>query len=459
MFSSRLILLLSLVATTALAQEGLTRGDSLRRREYQTYATGTFFVDPTGSDTNACTSTGTSACASLTGALAKLPARLSNNVTITVAAGTYTDSPTIRGFVSGGGASTSTLTITSALAAAPVSSATGSITSFTDQPDDGNETGILGDSTKTWTTNELRGYFLEITSGAQLGAVRPIISNNATDVRFVGSFSTDPLVGVTYRISSPGATWPAGKGITTITDNTAAISLSGIDQTLGIAGARNYGTVTFALMRVVTSTSATAVALSGGRYVFTTASASYLSSASGPGLSTNPVPTSAQPSMVMLGTMYVNTNSVTSNTAMLLGAGSTLQIQSTSALYVSGGPTSVATIEANSEFSAVNSTRTNLYIACGGGAGTTALRSNQLTTTGRPVRLGAYTLTLSSCETGLNLGNGSSFNLSSGGTWTASGVTTEILLDATAYSYSTVNGFSGSFVASPKGTRFSVGSP
>lgn len=460
MFSSRLILLLSLVATTALAQDGLTRGDSLRRREYQTYATTNLFVDPTGSDTGACTSSGTTACATLTGALSKLPARISNNVTITVAAGTYTDTVTIRGFISGGGSNSPTLTVQSSLAAAPVSAATGTSTAFTDAPDTGTVVGVLEDTSKSWTVDELKGYFLEITSGAQTGAVRPIISNDSRNVRFVGSFATDPIVGVSFRISRPGAVW-SSNGISTMTDNSVNITVSGIDQTTQLTAARNFGTVTFSLLRIITPSSASAVSFSGGRYTFTASStsASFLQSATGPGLNVAQVPTSAQISMVSLGTMFVRTGSVTSNAAMLLSKGNQVQIQSTSAVYAQGSPTSVGVIETNTEFVATNSTRTNLYIDCAAAASTTALRSNQLAVTSRPSLLGAYTISILDCTTGVSLGNGSTFNLSSGGTWTTTGVTTEILLDATAYSYSTVNGFSGSFVASPKGTRFSVGSP
>ena len=452
---SRLLLLLSLLAACVFAQDGVTRGDALRRREYQTYATTNLFVDSEfGSDTNACTASGANACASLTGALAKVPARISNNVTITMT-GTFTDTPNIRGFVAGGGALTSTLTVTSSLQAAPVSSTTGSITAIIDQPDDGNDVGYVTDTTKTWTTDELKGYFLEITSGAQSGAVRPIISNTATTVRYIGSFATDPIVGVTYRISRPGAVW-ASNGIQNITDNSAAITIVGIDQPGNIIAARNFGTVTFSLPRIVTAT-ATSVSLSGGRYTFSSTSASYLSSGTGAGLGLNPVPLSAQTTMLTLGTMFVRTGSTTSNTALLLNRGNIVELASTSTLYAQGAPVSVGTVATNSDFAAVGSSRTNVFIDCTGSGATTGLRSNRLVSTAKPSRISLYTLTLISCATGVNIGNGSSFNLNT--TWTSSGVTTDILLDATGYTYSTVNGFSGSFVASPKGTRFSIGSP
>lgn len=96
----KLLLVLALLFSEAVLADGITRGDALRRREYQTSATVALFVDPTGSDTGTCTGTGTAACATVTGALAKLPRFLRNNVTIDVANGAYTDAFTVQDFVS-----------------------------------------------------------------------------------------------------------------------------------------------------------------------------------------------------------------------------------------------------------------------------------------------------------------------------------------------------------------------
>lgn len=53
----KLLLVLALLFSEAVLADGITRGDALRRREYQTSATVALFVDPTGSDTGTCTST------------------------------------------------------------------------------------------------------------------------------------------------------------------------------------------------------------------------------------------------------------------------------------------------------------------------------------------------------------------------------------------------------------------
>ncbi len=58
----------------------------------------TLYVDGAlGADANACTASGASACLTLQGAIDKIPLFLSGPVTINVAAGTYTENPTIGG--------------------------------------------------------------------------------------------------------------------------------------------------------------------------------------------------------------------------------------------------------------------------------------------------------------------------------------------------------------------------
>lgn len=70
------LLALSLLLSLGVAEAQdpvLVRGGALKRRAYQTYAPVTLYVDPTGSDSNPCTSSGTAACLTTTGALMKLP--------------------------------------------------------------------------------------------------------------------------------------------------------------------------------------------------------------------------------------------------------------------------------------------------------------------------------------------------------------------------------------------------
>lgn len=81
-----LALFLALLSTLAAAQPQVTRGGALKKRAYQTYAAVTLYVDPTGSDANSCTSSGTGACATLNGAYAKFPRFIRHNITVNVVA-------------------------------------------------------------------------------------------------------------------------------------------------------------------------------------------------------------------------------------------------------------------------------------------------------------------------------------------------------------------------------------
>lgn len=192
---------LALIAAL-LAQDGVTRGDALRRREFRTFAPVTLFVDPTGNDTNACTSSGTAACATVNGAIAKLPKIIQHNVTINVAAGTYAGF-TVSNFIFTA-PTTTTLNFTIEGAAMQTftpstGSATGTVTTISNT----NSMGLLGDSGQTWTTNELAGRFVRMTSGTQSGQRRGIFANTSTSLETVPQWLTLPAPGDTYVIETP----------------------------------------------------------------------------------------------------------------------------------------------------------------------------------------------------------------------------------------------------------------
>src|SRR5438128_294812 len=56
-----------------------------------TYTTAdqTYYVDPTGSDGNACTASGTAACLTIQAAVNKIPKALRHEPTVSIAAGSY----------------------------------------------------------------------------------------------------------------------------------------------------------------------------------------------------------------------------------------------------------------------------------------------------------------------------------------------------------------------------------
>lgn len=449
-----LTLLLTLVADLAVAQDSVTRGDALRRREYQTYSTLTYYVDPTGADTNACTASGTAACATVTGALNKVPLHLNNNVTINVANGTYTDTVVISNF-SFRGASTVTLSITGSLTGFTVATGTntGSITAFSDQPDTGSSLGTLTDSGQSWTVNDLKGRFIEITSGAQSGAVRPIINNTATAVSFAGSFATDPIIGVTYRISTPGAVWSSG-GVSSVSGllGRGTFTLSGIDQTVALTFSNNLlNNIQLGNSRIVTASGAglnltasrLTVPLSTPIYVFANSNA--------PALNVLPVPTSASfGGTLVFGNVYLRSAGTTQAALSMTEGSATLSSGGT--IYLEG-PYGMALNGAG--FMASTSTRTSIIMDCGSSTagiyldGATSGRANI------PSRINVYNTYFINCPTAFSLSNGARGRVGSGGTKTFSGVTNQVTLDGTVYTYSDVQSIYG-HVMTPHGTFFRI---
>lgn len=161
-----------------------------------TTAAMTLYVDPTGSDANACTTTGTGACATLTGAIAKVPQFVKHAITVTMAAGTYTENPVFNDVDLN-----AALTITGAAlgnVTPATGAATGSLTTVSN-----TTPAVMTDSAQTWTVNNLIGHFLVMTSGSQINAVRPIATNTATTLTLAAPFTAAPSAADTYAIQSP----------------------------------------------------------------------------------------------------------------------------------------------------------------------------------------------------------------------------------------------------------------
>lgn len=254
------VVLLLLLASSVFAQPAVTRSGALKKRAYQSYATTTLYVDPTGSNTNACTSSGTSACLTLSGALAKLPRFIRHATTINIAAGTYTEPFRVQGFVTGSTAEasdTGTLSITGTLAnvTPATGTATGSLTGRTAASGGAKE--ILTDSGQTWTVDDLRGHLLQITGGTGSGQYRPIASNTATTISVASPFTTAPTAGSTYAIVAPVSIFTGtgstlrnlmGAGTVSVTDiavepaSGAALTYAGLQAPITLTRVRLTGT-------------------------------------------------------------------------------------------------------------------------------------------------------------------------------------------------------------------------
>lgn len=202
--------MISIILALALSQQqsglptrAFTADSSFVR---QTTATATYYVDPTGNNTGACTASGTAACATLSGVFAKLPQRILHDLTITVAAGSYTDAPALNGNevlanITINGPALINVTPTTG-------TATGTLTAVAN-----TAPAVLTDSTQSWTVNNFVGRLVTIG-----GASRVIASNTATTITLASVLASTPSIGAAYSIQRPAATW-------TVSNSTAVLSL------------------------------------------------------------------------------------------------------------------------------------------------------------------------------------------------------------------------------------------
>lgn len=209
------VLTLLLLSAFNASAQGISRGGGLKKRQFQTYSTATYYLDPAGSDANSCTAAGAaSACATLNGVWDKLPRTIRHDITINVAAGSYTFDSRWNNAIWGESATTPSLSEIGAnvLIEGPA------LTNFT--PATGTATGTstgttttvaplptVTDSTQTWTVNDLRGRFLVMTSGSLSGQARVIVANTATTITHSPWNSGGPAPGDTYAIQTPAATF------------------------------------------------------------------------------------------------------------------------------------------------------------------------------------------------------------------------------------------------------------
>lgn len=226
----------------ALAQPTVTRGGALKKRQYQTYSAMTLYVDPTGSDSNACTSSGTGACLTINGALAKLPRFIRHTVTVNIAPGTYAGFTVANfQFDTSGSLSLVGSMVNSTLASG---SATGTLTSATaGSTSTGPASGT--DTTQSWTTSDLHGRFVTFTSGALSGFSYPIDTNTATSFTFANTTSPGA---VAYTIQQPAVVITSAISVNNVMSaiGSASVNISyvNIESTLTASGSSSVLTLT-----------------------------------------------------------------------------------------------------------------------------------------------------------------------------------------------------------------------
>lgn len=272
-------MLLALIAVLALGQQGsgpdnggITRGNFLRIPDYRTPGTGvqTYFVDPTGADTNNCTTSGTSACLTIQGALNKAPKLLRDQVTVNVAAGSYAGF-IISGFTTDTGVQQATggLLINGALVNSTLAtgSATGTATGAGQSAGAGSTFGVLCDSTATWTANDLRGRFVTTLNPANAALV--VSSNTATCITIVGTWALPVAGSTTYAIQDPSVTITSPANLAAPAGAPAQPIAAGIIIDTG-SMMYNQPAILVRNIRVANTTGSTGVLAGGdGSYTFT----------------------------------------------------------------------------------------------------------------------------------------------------------------------------------------------
>jgi hypothetical protein len=164
------------------------------------HAAMTLYVDPTGTDDSAHGwASGTNAYATINYALSQVPPLYGGNVTINIAAGTYTENVVIRGKTPTGAYS---LTLQGALTEQLSTTMTGGGNAA-------NGTSTQAAVTKSlagWTANAYSMMLCQFTSGSNNGVYRVIESNTTTNLTLVGrKLPATPTNGDSFKILSHAA--------------------------------------------------------------------------------------------------------------------------------------------------------------------------------------------------------------------------------------------------------------
>jgi hypothetical protein len=455
-------------AASAFAQPVVTRGGALKKRAYQTYGTISLFVDGTlGSDSNPCTASGASACATFAAAMAKVPRFIQHNVTIAIAAGTYTEAFAITDRKLTNNVS---ITVTGAQASFAVATGTNSGTSTAATAATTASPATMTDSGQAWTVNNLRGRFVVFSSGALSGQTIPIASNTATTLTL--ATSNTPGVGSAYTIQSPSVIFAAA-GTTpyrlSAIDGSGTISLSDLDFSRTGTG------VNFSLAGSET----TLVSVSRSRFVASATNTIAISAVSGSLSLTNchVQALSSSGALSCTATGIAGSGAIactSSNTNFVAAAGAALFLNNAKQSVFSSSP-----MESDGASGVLTVTGSNnvrlggVWLTCAGGAssGLSTSTSSQppvpsyITSTG--------TLAVSGCTDGILLYGAAwlrtslvaitsatrGVSLTSGArvdfllqvpTFTT--VTNEIQLDSTNYTYSFLSGLSPAVISNSYGT-------
>lgn len=453
-------------ASGASSSSGVSDCAALDGGVCTTTAAMTLYVDPTGSDSNACTASGTSACLTLAGALTRVPRFVRHNVTVNIAAGTYAEGAAVNDFTISRNV---TLALTGVWAPATVATgaATGTVTGYTITSS--TNAAVVTDSTQSWTTDDLRFKFFRITSGALSGTAYPIVRNTGTTVT-VPTVSSGALVGATYELVTHGSIFSSASAsfaFSTITGggtlefSTLRMDKASTTQLWGPATASTSGGGIKLTECDLHSTGSAAVVTSDNSYYQINRS---LFRGDG---------TSSQVATVVVGgparILAQSSLVVATGTGGALSLGGTGPLNSWINCYFEGGTASVNPVVAVSTASVgVYGLLSFSVVSCAGQARTGIAISTNLF----GGRLSATNLFITSCTTGLDatgisvyvsalgiadtttgvvVGTAGRLSLANA-VPTFTGVTNELQVDGVNYPYSFLSGLSPSVIIGPYGS-------
>jgi len=197
-----------LLASVAVAQDlAPTQGDLAKNSQLTNTVTLNLFVDGTlGSDSNACTASGASACATIQAAINKIPKRMQQPANVTIASGNYTGAYIYNfqqeGNVTPANGAFMTIAGTLITATPTTGPATGTFTSTTCNT--GSAFDVFTLSTATWTASDLRRFLLVITGGTGAGQTAAIVDNTATTMTISHMHNPCPDATSTFAIDDWG---------------------------------------------------------------------------------------------------------------------------------------------------------------------------------------------------------------------------------------------------------------
>lgn len=465
---------------------------------YTTQAALNLFLDPTGSDSNACTSSGASACLTPQGVENKLPRGIMDPVIINVAAGTYAGAGLqvfghwFNARTAAAGASINWIgTLANAVPTTGTATGTATVSGSSAGTLATATFGTLGDTTQTWTVNDsaIKGRLLTFNSGTGSGQSCTIVSNTATALSCDHVLSTAPDATTTYTINNYASIFtgstnqPAVPNFTAATPVTLYMEGNGpLKEVVASATVRAAAPIVFSRLSFTPAAAASGSVRMNGQNHVAFVECKISGNAAGAGL------TALFDSFLMVDRSYITSTGNAFISSFANSSGSFLNAFGT--LFESGGnsATAAAAIGGNARISqcTFNSTAStgaaglslsgsymgaqsvnclNCNINCTAGGSTFGVNLFDVTGTGPTLTEAVFSGNITNCPTGASVtgrsilymngsstftgtGSGTGINVNTGGQVrdtngiTFASYTNELSIDSKTMTYAAFNAFS-----------------